>query len=48
MPWTTIEGNPSDIADNVSSFESGVSSVDDFDITATGPNRVVALIQYTA
>jgi hypothetical protein len=48
MPWTVIEGNPSDIDDNISSFESGVSSVDDFDITATGPNRVVAVLKYTA
>lgn len=48
MAWTTIEGNAEDIDENIASFASGVTSIDAFDVTSIGRNRVVAVIQYTA
>lgn len=48
MPWTTIEANPGELDEEVASFESGVTSIDDFSVAQTSQNRVVALIQYTS
>lgn len=48
MPWTTIQDTADSIDDEIASFESGVTSIDDYEITSTGANRVVAVIQYTA
>ena len=48
MAWTTIQDTADSIDDEIASFESGVSSIDDFSVTRLGSNRVVAVIQYTA
>lgn len=48
MAWTTIEGTPENLDEEVASFASGVTSVDNYDITATRPNQLVALVRYTA
>lgn len=48
MAWTTIQAPASSIDDEMATFESGVTSVDNFDTTSIGSNRVVALVQYTA
>jgi len=47
MPWTSITASVSEIDDEVASFASGVTSVDDFSL-ATHGQQVTALIQYTA
>jgi len=47
MAWTSITASVSEIDDEVSTFESGVTSIDDFSL-ATHGQQVTALIQYTA
>lgn len=47
MAWAIKQASASDIASTMTSFESGVTSVDDFSATSIGRNRVVVLIKYT-
>lgn len=47
MPWTSITASVSEIDDEVATFESGVSSIDDFSLASHG-QQVTALIEYTA
>jgi hypothetical protein len=48
MPWTSITASTDDIDDEIASFESGVTSIDDFSVGAHGMSQVTAVIQYTA
>lgn len=48
MPWETITAERKEIDEEIATFESGVSSIDDFSITGHGSNTVTALLQYTA
>jgi len=47
MAWTTLTASRDDIDEKISSFESGVTSIDNFAATGHGYNQVTALIQYT-
>lgn len=48
MAWTSITADRDSIDDEISTFESGVSSVDSFSVAGHGHNQVTAVIQYTA
>lgn len=48
MAWTTIQDTADGIDEAIATFEGTVTSIDAFDITSIGSNRVVAVIQYTA
>ena len=48
MAWTTITAARDEIDAEITSFESGVSSIDAFSVAGHGQNRVTAVIQYTA
>lgn len=48
MPYTTIQGNASDVDENLADFAGTVTSVDNFSVTSIGENRIVALVEYTA
>lgn len=47
MSWTTITALPTEIDDEVATFEGTVTSIDAFSLASHG-QQVTALIQYTA
>lgn len=45
--YSVVEGNAADIATNIENFnDSSVTSIDDFDVTNQGRNRVIAVIEW--
>lgn len=45
--YSVVEGNAADIGANVEAFnDSSVTSIDDFDITHQGNNRVLVLVEW--
>jgi len=47
MAWTTVTGTEDNIDEEITSFASGVTSIDDFSVASHGHGQVVAVIDYS-
>lgn len=47
MAWETISANPDELDEEIANFQSGVTSIDNYEVAQRGQNRITAVIRYT-